>query len=80
MFDQKWESDLLQIRELRPVGSSRIIIEFYHLGMTKVFHWSQQKRQVTTKLQGTVAKELRETATENVQCSKKDYIHLFSWN
>ena len=42
----------------------------------KVFHWSQQIRQVTAKLQVIAAKDVRETATQNVQCSTKDYIHF----
>ena len=55
------------------IGSSRTITEFYHnffLDFASAgsiyFHWNQHIREVTRKLQRTVAEELRQTATEKV--------------
>ena len=65
--EQKWESDLLQNRELRPIGSSRTVIKFHHIFIFDIasagpicFFWIQQIFEVTKGLREVVPKMLRE--------------------
>ena len=65
-YDQKWESDLLQNRQLRPMGSSRSIIEFYHNFFLDIADLSisldEQIRELARDQRETIARMLRETA------------------